>query len=209
MLNALYSLGVTIVQGYYHHEISCVTTGNSIWSYLDKLGSKWTSDSKCHSLKSFEGSFESWSQPFPWQRSLNWLDYVLEEKFHSLGSVIISVTAALLQRNARAEMCSDEICSQLGAACQERLWIASLNVFFNRFLIYQHKKNTLWFCYGSQSCPQIFSHNFLWMFSIELPTTEHYIQWGKIQTSYEIFILESWWTFAYYTINTALTLKPY
>lgn len=95
------------------------------------------------------------------------------------------------------------------AACQERLWIASLNVFFNRFLIYQHKKSTLWFCYGSQSCPQIFSHNFLWMFSIELPTTEHYIQWGKIQTSYEIFILESWWTFAYYTINTALTLKPY
>lgn len=30
MLNALYSLGVTIVQGYCHHEISCVTTGNSI-----------------------------------------------------------------------------------------------------------------------------------------------------------------------------------
>lgn len=116
MLNALYSLGVTIVQGYYHHEISCLTTGNSIWSYLDKLGSKWTSASKCHSLKSFEGSFESWSQPFPWQRSLNWLDYVLEEKFHSLGSVIISVTAALLQRNARAEMCSDEICSQLGSS---------------------------------------------------------------------------------------------
>lgn len=79
MSNALYSLGVTIVQGYYHHEISCVTTGNSIWSYLDKLGSKWTSDSKRHSSKSFEGSFESWSQPFPWQRSLNWLDYVLEE----------------------------------------------------------------------------------------------------------------------------------
>lgn len=84
-----------------------------------------------------------------------------------------------------------------------------LMFFFYRFLIYQHKKSTLWFCYGSQSCPQIFSHNFLWMFSIELPTTEHYIQWGKIQTSYEIFILESWWTFAYYTINTALTLKPY